>query len=279
MLLQQCETKTVAILAVETQCGFQPFFTYASANFTVGMDGWSIHPYSDCFWKTNYVNLNGNAFAWEHNATGGDCIRQNLTVHTTHLDLIAEFEELQLSDFDFALKAHPELDVMEMEQLNILNDLVGRLHGIETKTLSDIVVTEEQNNSIGTMFSWFDTLKIMGICTIGFIIFRIVIRLFIACNIVPKLAKVCHPLRKPKNQHEINGENPLVTLQEMLGQNLKTIYTPAINEPTFLRTNAPLPLQNYLLSFPVFQHEIKYAKTAKWKHIPRKDKSINTIAR
>ena len=234
MLLQQCEIKTVSISAVETQCGFQPFFTYASANFTVGMDGWSIHPYSDCFWKTNYVNLNGNAFAWEHNATSGEWIRQNPTVYTTHLELIAEFEELQLNDFDFALKAHLAHDVMEMEQLNILNDLVGRLHGMETKTLSDIVVTEEQDNNIGTMFSWFDTLKIMGIYTIGFILFMIVIRLFLACNIVPKLAKVRHTLRKPKNQHGINGENPAVTLQEILGQNLETIYnTPIINEPTF----------------------------------------------
>ena len=160
------------------------------------------------------------------------------------MELIAEFEELQLNDFDFALKTHPAHDVMEMEQLNILNDLVGRLHGIETKTLSDIVGTEEQDNNLGTMFSWFDTLKIMGICTIGFILFMIVIRLFIACNIVPKLAKVRHTLRKPTNQNGINGENPAVTLQEILGRNLETIYnTPTINEPTFVRTNAPLPLQ------------------------------------
>ena len=155
-----------------------------------------------------------------------------------------KIRELQLNAFDFALKAHPAHDVMEMEQLNILKDLVGRLHGIETKTLSDIVVTEEQDNNIGTMFSWFDTLKIMGICTIAFILFMIVIRLYIACNIVPKLAKVRHTLRKTKIQHGINEKNPAATLQEMLGQNLETIYnSPAINEPTFVTTNAPLPLQ------------------------------------
>ncbi len=73
----------------------------------VGMDGWSIHPYSPCFWKSHYVNINGNAFAWEHNATSGEWVKQNPTVHTANLELIAEFEELQLNDFDLALKAHP----------------------------------------------------------------------------------------------------------------------------------------------------------------------------
>ena len=46
-----------------------------------------------------------------------------------------------------------------MEQLNILNDLVGQLHGTETKALSDIIVTDEQSNNIGSMFSWVDTFK------------------------------------------------------------------------------------------------------------------------
>jgi hypothetical protein len=39
MLLQQCAVKTVALSAIETECGFQPFFTYANGNYTVGMDG------------------------------------------------------------------------------------------------------------------------------------------------------------------------------------------------------------------------------------------------
>ena len=123
------------------------------------MDGWSIHPYSACFLKFHFVNINGNAFAWEHNATSGEWIKQNPTVHTANLELIAEFEELQLNDFDLALKAHPGHNVMEMEQLNILNDLVGRLHETESKAMSNIVVTKEQDNNIGSLFSWFDTFK------------------------------------------------------------------------------------------------------------------------
>ena len=39
MILQQCEVKTVALTEIETECGFQPFFTYANENYTIGMDG------------------------------------------------------------------------------------------------------------------------------------------------------------------------------------------------------------------------------------------------
>jgi hypothetical protein len=133
MLLQQCAVKTVALTAIETECGFQPFFKYANENYTVGMDGWSIHPYSACFCKSHFVNLNGNAFTWEHNATNGEWIKQNPTIHTHHLELKAEFEELLLNDFDLALKDHQAHDVMKMKQLNILNNLVGQLYGAEKK--------------------------------------------------------------------------------------------------------------------------------------------------
>ena len=72
MILQQCAIKTVALTAIETPCGFQPFFNYANENFTIGMDEWSIHPYSACFWKSHFVNINGDAYVWEHNSTGGE---------------------------------------------------------------------------------------------------------------------------------------------------------------------------------------------------------------
>jgi hypothetical protein len=244
MLFQQCAVKTVVLTAIETQCGFQPFFTYASENYTVGMDGWSIHLYSACFWKSHFVNSNVNAFAWEHNATSGEWVKQNPTVHTANLELIAEVEELQLNDFDLALKSHLAHNVMEMEQLNILNDLVERLHETESKAMSNIVVTKEQDNNIGSMFSWFDTLKIMGLSTIGFILFLISIRLFVACNIIPKITKVSHRIQNSKLFKRRIEETPAVELENMLNVNPEAVYNPpTVNEPAYARKYAPLPLQ------------------------------------
>jgi hypothetical protein len=53
LILQQCMTIPVKIEARLTQCGYQPFFQTPNANFTVGKDGWSLHPFQDCFGTTN----------------------------------------------------------------------------------------------------------------------------------------------------------------------------------------------------------------------------------
>ncbi|KAK4007171.1 hypothetical protein OUZ56_012333 [Daphnia magna] len=65
-----------------------------------------------------------------------------------NLDLITEFEELHLNDFDYSLKSHPAHETMEMEQLNILNDLVGLMQESNSKSISDIVMSEKQDNQI-----------------------------------------------------------------------------------------------------------------------------------
>jgi len=281
MILQQCAVKTISLTAVETQCGFQPYFSYAEGNFTIGMDGWSIHPYSDCFWKSHYVNFNGNPFSWEHNESNGEWVKQKPTIHTTHLDLIAEFEELKLNDFDYALKAHPAHNVMEMEQLNILNDLVGRLHETESKALSDIVVTEEQDNTIGSMFSWFDTLKIMGLCTAGFIVFIIIIRLSMACRTIPRIKnRMQRKMRKAKNKrrdsHLEEEMEEILTPISPPPNNPEPVYSPtSIIEPMAVREYAPLPLEAKSITIPqpsapvIQQHEL----TSESNYTTRKNQS------
>ncbi|KZS10100.1 Uncharacterized protein APZ42_025514 [Daphnia magna] len=131
MTLQQCKAKRIFVSAKGSRCGFQPFFTYEDKNCTIGVDGWSIHPYSDCFWKTHLVNFNGFPHTWEHNSTDGDWIKQKANIHIPNLDLITEFEELNLNDFEYGLKSHPAHETMEMEQLKILNNIVNRMQESE----------------------------------------------------------------------------------------------------------------------------------------------------
>ncbi|KAK4006572.1 hypothetical protein OUZ56_011726 [Daphnia magna] len=149
MTLQQCETKWIFISAKESKCRCQPFFTYEDKNCLIGVDGWSIHPYSDCFWKTHLVNFNGLHHTWEHNSTDGEWLKQKANIHMPNLDLIMEFEELHSNDFDYSLKSHPAHETMEMEQLNILNDLVGLMQQSDLKSVYDIVMSEKQDNQIG----------------------------------------------------------------------------------------------------------------------------------
>jgi hypothetical protein len=94
------------------------------------------------------------------------------------------------------------------------------------------------------MFSWFDTLKIMGLSTIGFILFLISIRLFIACNIIPKITKISHRIQNSKLFKRRIEETPAVELENMLNISPEAVFNPpSVNEPAYVRKYAPLPLQ------------------------------------
>ncbi|KAK4045577.1 hypothetical protein OUZ56_033223 [Daphnia magna] len=239
MTLQQCETKRIFISAKEAKCGFQPFFTYEDKNCTIGVDGWSIHPYSDCFWKTHLVNLNGFHHTWEHNSTDGEWIKQKASIHMPNLDLITEFEELHLNDFDYSLKSHPAHETMEMEQLNIPNDLVGLMQESNLKSVSDIVMSEKQDNQIGTMFSWFDTLKIIILSIIGFIIFIVCLRILIVCDPFTRILEKIRQARRLR-RYGINMEEAH-ELTSMI-PNSSTQPPEEIIEQPFTRMTAPTPL-------------------------------------
>ncbi|KAK4013897.1 hypothetical protein OUZ56_026449 [Daphnia magna] len=63
-----------------------------------------------------------------------------------------QMKNRSLDDLPLQPRNHPAHGTMEMEQLNILNDLVGRINEGEGKELPDILVTEEQDNQIITIF-------------------------------------------------------------------------------------------------------------------------------
>ena len=202
LLLQQCREQRTNITAIETKCGFQPFFSYNHENCTIGMDGWSIHPFSDCFWQTHLVNINGKPHAWTHDNGHGDWTEQKPNLHSTNLELISEFEELPLNDYDFSLKAHPAHETTDLEQLNVLNDLMGRIQETNSNSFSTVIMTERQQNHIEHTFTWIDTLKIMVLSVIGFVLFLVCLRIFIALNPFPKLVKQTRERRKKQKEHK-----------------------------------------------------------------------------
>ena len=179
LLLQECEKKEANVTAIETSCGFQPFTTYNSINYTIGIDGWSLHPYSDCFWKSNFVNLNGKTFHWEHDTSFSDWVEQTPNIHVHNLELVAEFETIPLNDFDFSLKGHPVHEKSDLEQMNVLNELIGRIQESSSNSLEQLVQSDKQENEIGNLFSWTNSLKIMVLVVIGFILLVIVIVVFV----------------------------------------------------------------------------------------------------
>ena len=220
VLLEQCAEQQINITAIETNCGYQPYFLYNHQNYTVGMDGWSIHPFSNCFWQSHLININGKPYKWIHNTEHGDWVEQKPNLHSTNLELIAEFDELPLNDFDFTLSAHPAHETIDLEQLNVLNDLMGRIQETNSNSFSAVVQTEVQTNNIKHVFTWVDTLKIMTLSVIGFVLFLICVRLFIALNPFPKLTERSRERKERrkikrynKSASELQASVPMLPIQ------------------------------------------------------------------
>ena len=161
VMLQQCVKKSVNISAIETECGFQPYFSYKNMNYTIGTDGWSIHPFSDCFWKSQYVTLNGKPYKWKKLNRTWDWIKQEKTIHYSNLDLISEFQEVKLNDFNYELKAHPAHNLNDLESINVLTDLIGHIENSKSETLSDVVISRKQISNFDHLLDWSDKLKLI----------------------------------------------------------------------------------------------------------------------
>ncbi|KAK4028686.1 hypothetical protein OUZ56_021690 [Daphnia magna] len=165
--------------------------------------------------------------------------KTKVDIHMPNLDLITEFEELHLNDFDYSLKSHPAHETMEMEQLNILNDLVGLMKESNSKSVYDIVMSEKQDNQIGTMFSWFDTLKILILSIIGFIVLIVCLRIFIICNLFTRIMeKICQTRRLRRYGIDMEEAHELTSM--IANSNIQP--PEEITEQPFTRMTAPTPL-------------------------------------
>jgi hypothetical protein len=239
LLLQECDKKQVVVTAKETKCGYQPITTYNNKNFTIGTDGWSIHPFSNCFWKSNLINLNGKSYHWEHNYTHGEWMEQPPTIHTPNLKLVSVFDELPLKDFDYALKGHPAHSTTDLERLNVLNELIGRIEESHDNSLAGMVMSEKQDNKFGDMFTWTDYLKIIIFATIGFLILILLAYIFAKVNPIPAVIRSFQNKRQRHRTIPISADIPLEQLEPMINQPQQPIIIPGQMYPHILPPSAP----------------------------------------
>ena len=239
LLLQECDKKQVVVTAKETKCGYQPITTYNNKNFTIGTDGWSIHPFSNCFWKSNLINLNGKSYHWEHNYTHGEWIEQPPTIHTPNLKLVSVFDELPLKDFDYALKGHPAHSTTDFERLNVLNELIGRIEESHDNSLAGMVMSEKQDNKFGDMFTWTDYLKIIIFATIGFLVLILLAYIFAKVNPIPAVIRSFQSKRQRRRKRRISADIPLEQLEPMINQTQQPIIIPGQMYPHILPPSAP----------------------------------------
>ena len=207
LILQQCDTVQIKITAVQTQCGYQPFFqTSMNGNFTVGKDGWSLHPFQDCFWNGQYVNLNDKTYTW----INGEWKIQEPSIHVLKLNLIKQFDELPLKSYDYLPQHHSMYETNNVEQLNVLSELISRIQQSNTNSLSGLVLDNKAKNNFWDMTSWMSIFKYGALAVIVIILSIILIWFCITCIPFSTIINSCQKYHVPKEQ-----STPMLPLSKM----------------------------------------------------------------
>ena len=158
------------------------YIVHNNRNYTIGTDRWSIQPLSNCFWKTNLINLNRKTFHWEHNASRLDSAYAKYT-HTKFKSCLAVWGAFA-KWFWLRFEEYPAHSVTYLERLNVLNEFIDKIEETHDNSLTGIIMSEKQDIKIGDIYSWTDYLRIVVFTTIGFIMFILIAYIFARFNTI-----------------------------------------------------------------------------------------------
>jgi hypothetical protein len=153
LIIQQCEAKNVTIRGQKTKCGFEPRFD----NYTVGRDGYSLHPFQECFWKDQIINLNGHSYSW--NNTSENYTRVYPTYHLATINLQQKFPDLDDNELEYQLLQHKAYETSEFEQQNVINELITRIHEDNGESISEITLNKHAESRFWSLSNWTTSLK------------------------------------------------------------------------------------------------------------------------
>ena len=187
LTLQQCAIVPIQLTATLTACGYQPFFQGLSTNYTIGKDGWSLHPFQECFWTSEYVSLNGQTYRWINN----EWKVEEPTIHLTKLNLINKFEDIPLKSYEYLPHHRSIYDSNTMEQTNVLADLISRIQLSSTNSLSSLVLDKKSSSNFLDASNWTNIFKYGLLGLITFITLIILLYFTIICIPFNKLFSSC----------------------------------------------------------------------------------------
>ncbi len=147
----------------------------------------------------------------------------SLAYFTPNLKLVSLFDELPLKDFDFSLKGHPAHSTTDLERLNVLNKLIGRIEESHDNSLAGMVMSEKQDIKFGDMFTWTDYLKIIIFATIGFLLLILLAYIFAKVNPIPAVIRSFRSKRQRHRTTRISADIPLEHLEPIINQTQQPI--------------------------------------------------------
>jgi hypothetical protein len=145
-IIQKCTSKNITVGMKMTRCGHEPFYN----NFTIGKDGFSLHPFQNCFWKDDTISLNGKAYRW----MGEKWTEIFPTVHLATLHLARKFSELEDNEARYAIPISNPFERAEYEQANSVNEIIHAIHESNSHSLSAILVNEHEESRWWSLHAW-----------------------------------------------------------------------------------------------------------------------------
>jgi len=116
---------------------------------------WSVHPFQEYFWKDGITNLNRLSYSW--NNEKHEWVQLYPTNYLTTLKLTNT--------------KHKAFETNEFEQLNVLNELVKRIHEENADSLSSLVLNTRSKTRFWNLSSWTFTLKSLFLIVSGIFLF------------------------------------------------------------------------------------------------------------
>jgi hypothetical protein len=161
-IIQQCAPINITVGMKMTRCGHEPIYK----NFTIGKDGFSLHPFQSCFWKDDTISLQGKAYRW----IGEKWTEIFPTVHLATLHLAQRFSDIVDDEAQYISPASNPFERAEYEQTNSVNEIINAIHETNSNSLSAIIINEHEESRWWSVYSWTNKLQsalVATCCVVG----------------------------------------------------------------------------------------------------------------
>jgi hypothetical protein len=99
----------------------------------------------------------------------------NPNVSSINIKLTAKFKEIDDNEYKYTLRHHKASESNEFEQLNVLYELVTRIHEVNADSLSSLVVNSRSESRFWSISSWTITLKSIFLTLMGTLLLSVII--------------------------------------------------------------------------------------------------------
>lgn len=95
---------------------------------------------------------------------------QRAELHVPNVDLIKQFDEILLNDYDLRLRAHPAQENGELEKMNVKAELLGRNAESPGRSLGEVTLSKDYIHQASLSKIWFPIVKIILFAVAGFLV-------------------------------------------------------------------------------------------------------------